>query len=82
MGSVIVTKPDYFYLFLFDVTNAQAVQKLKMQTWIFTSELETVQVASSSPGNVWYISHVHRAYDYSGPFGVPLVHMAWYKNWV
>ena len=26
---------------------------------------------SSIPGSVGYISHVHRAYDYLGPFGVP-----------
>ena len=39
------------------------------------------QVASSNPGSVNYvISHVHRVYDYSGPFGVLLLHMAWYKN--
>ena len=25
-------------------------------------------VASSSPSSVGYISHLHRAYDYSGPF--------------
>ena len=30
------------------------------------------QVVSSSPSSVEYISHVHRAYDYSGPFGVSL----------
>ena len=28
------------------------------------------------------ISRVHRAYDYSGPFGVLWLHMAWYKNCV
>ena len=44
------------------------------------------QVASSIPGSVGYISyplaHVHRAYDYLGPFGVLWVHMAWHKNCV
>ena len=34
------------------------------------SPLETEQVVSSIPGSVRYISHVHRAYDYLGPFGV------------
>ena len=35
------------------------------------------------PGSVGYISHVHRAYDYSGrSFGVLWVHMTQYKNWV
>ena len=29
-----------------------------------------------------YISHVHWAYDYLGPFGVLWVHMAWHKNCV
>ena len=37
---------------------------------------ETEQVASSSLGSVGYISHVHRAYDHSGPFGVLWLHMA------
>ena len=46
------------------------------------SALEMEQVASSSPGSVRYISHAHRAHDYSGPFGVIWVHMAWYKNFV
>ena len=32
--------------------------------------LETEQVARTIPGGVAYISHVHRAYDYSGPFGL------------
>ena len=33
--------------------------------------------------SVGYISHVLRAYDYSGPFWVLWVHMASrYKNWV
>ena len=27
-----------------------------------------------------YISHVHWAYDYLGPFGVLWIHMAWHKN--
>ena len=40
------------------------------------------QVVSSIPGSVGYISHVHRAYDYLGPFGVPWVHMALHKNCV
>ena len=31
---------------------------------------------------IYIISHVHRAYDYSGPFGVLWVHIAWYKNCV
>ena len=30
--------------------------------------LRMEQVASSSPGNVGYLSHVHKAYVYSGPF--------------
>ena len=37
-------------------------------------------VASSSPGRVGYISHVHNSFDHSGPFGVLWVHMDWYKN--
>ena len=40
------------------------------------------QVVSSTPGSVGYISHVHWAYDYLGPFGVLWVHMAWHKNCV
>ena len=39
-------------------------------------QLQTEQVVSSIPGRVGYISHVHRAYDYLGPFGVLRVHMA------
>ena len=31
---------------------------------------------------IYIISHVHRAHDYSGPFGVLWVHIAWYKNCV
>ena len=31
---------------------------------------------------IYIISHFHRAYDYSGPFRVLWVHMAWYKNCV
>ena len=31
---------------------------------------------------IYFISHVHRAYDYFGPFGVLWVHMAWHKNCV
>ena len=31
---------------------------------------------------IYIISHVHRAYDYLGPFGVLWVHMAWHKNCV
>ena len=31
---------------------------------------------------ILYISHVHWAYDYLGPFGVLWVHMAWHKNCV
>ena len=31
---------------------------------------------TSIPGSVGYISHVHEAYDYLGPFGVLWVHMA------
>ena len=42
----------------------------------------TEQVVSSIPGSVGYISHVHWAYDYSGPFGVYWVHMAWHTNCV
>ena len=42
----------------------------------------TEQVVSSIPGSVGYISHVHGAYDYLGPFGVLWVHMAWHKNCV
>ena len=38
--------------------------------------LGTEQVASSSPGSVGYISHVHRTYDYLDSFGVLWVHMA------
>ena len=34
------------------------------------------------PGSVGYISHVHWAYDYLGPFGILWVHMAWHKNCV
>ena len=44
--------------------------------------LGTEQVVSSIPGSVGYISHVHWAYDYLGPFGVLWVHMAWHKNCV
>ena len=57
--------------------------------------LGTEQVASSSPSSVRYISHVHRAYDYFGPFGAQpkdsihyitlhflRAHRTWYKNWV
>ena len=40
-----------------------------------------IQVVSD-PGSVGYISHVHLAYDYLGPFGVLWVHMAWHKNCV
>ena len=44
--------------------------------------LGTEQVVSSIPGSVGYISHVHWAYDYLGPFAVLWVHMAWHKNCV
>ena len=37
---------------------------------------------SSIPGSVGYISHVHWAYDYLGPFEVLWVHMARHKNCV
>ena len=37
--------------------------------------LGTEQVVSSIPGSVGSISHVHRAYDYSGLFGVLCVYM-------
>ena len=46
------------------------------------SRLGREQVVSSIPGSVGYISHVRRAYDYLGPFGVLWVHMAWLKNCV
>ena len=37
--------------------------------------------ASPAVYNYYYmISHVHRAYDYSGPFGVLWVHMTGNKN--
>ena len=39
-------------------------------------------VLEESLGSVGYISHVHWAYDYLGPFGVLWVHMAWHKNCV
>ena len=48
----------------------------------FRLPLGTEQVVSSIPGSVGYISHVHWAYDYLGPFGVLRVHMAWHKNCV
>ena len=38
------------------------------------------QVVCSSLGGVGYISHVHRAYNYSGPFGVLWIQMAWNKD--
>ena len=38
------------------------------------------QVVSSIPGSVGYISHVHKAYDYLGPFAILWVHTAWHKN--
>ena len=45
--------------------------------------LGTEQVASSSPGWKYNIvSHVHKAFDYLGPFRVLCVHMAWYKSCV
>ena len=40
------------------------------------------QVVSSIPGSVGYISHVQRAYNYLGPFGVLWVHMARHKQCV
>ena len=44
------------------------------------AHLRRDRVGCSIPGSVWnisYILHVHRAYDYLGPFGVLWVHMAW-----
>ena len=49
---------------------------------VVSAPLGTEQVVSSIPGSVGYISHVHWAYDYLGPFGVLWIHMAWHKNCV
>ena len=54
----------------------RAVVTVTLWNW---RALWTEQVASSIPGSVGYIiiiSPVHRAYDYSGPFGVLWVHIA------
>ena len=50
--------------------------------WQCKSRLGRNRFVSSIPGSVGYISHVHWAYDYLGPFGVLWVHMAWHKNCV
>ena len=47
-----------------------------------STPLGTEQVVSSIPGSVGYISHVHWAYDYLGPFEGLWAHMAWHKNCV
>ena len=49
---------------------------------VHNSHYQSRKVVSSIPGSVGYISHVHWAYDYLGPFGFLWVHMAWHKNCV
>ena len=77
--------PEYVKLLIFDEPDMRTNsvkgrwKDLKMR-WISPSQEKNSNWTSEQYSYI--ISHVHRAYDYLGPFRVLWVHMAWHLNCV